>query len=857
MRQHDSIKNKYPDSILLFRVGDFYETFGEDAKVCSEVLGIVLTKRSNGTAAHIPLSGFPHHALDTYLPKLIAAGKRVAICDQLEEASPQKKVVRRGVTEVISPGLTFHESTQQNKTNNFLCALHTDGKGQFGLSFIDISTGAFLCAKGDENHTYKLLESFSPSEILLSKALKNTLGKKLSQTYYVYYQDEWLFDHDYLYPKLLRHFKTNNLKGFGVEDVELGIICCGIILNYISDTYSDRLKHITKIERIEQTDFVWMDKFTIRNLELTQSLDPKGSSLLHILDQTVTLMGSRLLKMWVLLPLKDSVKIQQRLSIVSYLVSQEETHKNLRNTLKGMTDMDRVGAKLARRKISPREFLALRDTLQAITQTKEVLENTGNKVFQKVIQKINPCTKLLNEINAVIHDPAPVNTAKGNFIRPGYATQLDEYRDLLFDSKGKLEKVRELETKNTDITNLKVGFNQVYGYYFEVTHKHKNKIPEHWTRRQTLTNAERYISPQLKELEDRIFSAQESFSTLELSIFETLIDLSQDFIPALQSNAKIIASLDCLCSFAYLAKKNDYHAPKITKSSQLEILEGRHPVIESHLREKETYIPNDTLLDDQEQQIMMITGPNMSGKSAYLRQCASIVLMAQMGSFVPAQQATIGIVDKVFSRVGASDNISAGESTFMVEMSETATILNNLSAQSLILMDEIGRGTSTYDGISIAWSIAQFLHQHPLRPKTLFATHYHEMAQMSSSFYRIKNFHVSVKSEKENILFLRKLKAGASTHSFGIHVAEMSGIPKEVTAAAKKMLRQLENQEDKKEIPLSKESKPLFECQKATPKNEFITALSPYQELQVDEITPLQALVKLTEIVKLIRKHTP
>ena len=844
MRQYLGIKEKHPDAVLLFRVGDFYEAFGPDAQVCSKILGIVLTKRSNGSAADIPLAGFPYHALDTYLPKLVTAGKRVAICDQLEAVSPHKKLVKRGVTELLSPGVRFHEGTISERSNTFLCCLHPGTHPEnWGIAFLDVSTGSFFCAEGSESLVHKLLESFAPGEILLTTSLKRTLGEELARDYYVYYQEGWLFDHDFLYEKLTRHFQTQNLKGFGIETLKSGIICCGIILNYISQTYKHQIKHITGIQRINDQSFVWMDKFTIRSLELLRSLDPKGHALLDVLDHTVTPMGSRLLKLWLHLPLKNEEEINQRLTAVSHLKEEKSTQEDLRSSLTEIADLERLSGKLARRNISPRDFNLLKQSLESLARVKDRILKTEASPLKTISDQIILCQALLEKITQTIQDEAPVHHSKGAFIRLGCSDELDSCKGFLTEGKAKLEDLRQQEIDITGVSNLKVGFNNVFGYYFEISHRNADKIPPHRTRKQTLKGGERYVSEPLKDLEQHIRSAKEKVATLEMNLFEELISFAQDFIAPLQSNTGHIATLDCLLGFALVAEVQHYHRPEINASTRIDIRQGRHPVIEKHLKEDRSYIANDTLIDPQSQQILMITGPNMSGKSAYLRQTALIVIMAQIGCFVPAEKASIGIADKIFSRVGASDNISSGESTFMVEMTETAAILNNLSQRSLILMDEIGRGTGTHDGVSIARSVATFLHQHPLRPKTLFATHYHEMAQLNTTYPRIKNCHISVKRSAEQIIFLRKVLDGAGTRSFGIYVARLAGVPKAVIEDALHTLQTLEREQQNRQ---------------ATPPtpthHTTLEALKAYRTLDTDTLTPVDALLKLSHILRLIRE---
>jgi DNA mismatch repair protein MutS len=792
MKQYYGIKAKYPDAILLFRVGDFYETFGEDAIKTSAVVGIVLTKRANGAAAFIELAGFPHHALDTYLPKLVRAGYRVAICDQLEDPKLTKKIVKRGVTELISPGVSYNDKILEHKKNNFLAAIHFGDK-QSGVSFIDISTGEFLCAQGDLHYIEKLIQNFNPSEIIYARPHKKLFSDQYHNKFHSYILDEWIFKVDYAKEILQKHFNTLSLKGYGIDDQDAAIIAAGAAFYYVSDTRQENLKHINSISRVDENSFVWLDKFSIRNLELINSVGENGKSLIDVVDHTISPMGARLIKRWLLMPLKNVAKIEERLNAVSYLQQQHELNLRLSNLIKPIGDLERIISKVALGKILPREILQLQKALVLINEIKLICNDSSNSSIRVIGEQLNACTIIADRILKEIHPDAPAVLSKGNIINSGVNDALDELKAIAFHGKDFLMQLQQQEAERTGISSLKVGFNNVFGYYLEVTHAHKEKVPENWIRKQTLTNAERYITPTLKEYEEKILGAEEKIAAIEIQLYQKIIAAVTDYIQPIQHNAAQIAQLDVLLNFANIAIANHYIKPLVDESFKIELKGARHPVIEKNLSNTERYIANDLYLDNESQQLIMITGPNMSGKSALLRQTALIVLMAQAGCFVPATHAQIGIVDKIFTRVGATDNISSGESTFMVEMNETASILHNLSNRSLVLLDEIGRGTATYDGISIAWAIAEYIHEHPLaRAKTLFATHYHELNEMEKSFLRIKNYHVSVKEVGSEILFLRKLVAGGSEHSFGIHVAKLAGIPAKVVAKAETVLQQLE-----------------------------------------------------------------
>ena len=854
MKQYNQIKAKHPGALLLFRVGDFYETFGEDAVKAARILGIILTKRKNGSASHIELAGFPHHSIDVYLPKLVRAGERVAICDQLEDPKMTKTIVKRGVTELVTPGVSLNDQVLEQKKNNFLAAIHL-GKNIHGISFLDISTGEFMLAQGDFEYIDKLLQGFDPSEIIFSKQKSSLYNERFGTQYHSFKLEDWVFHEDFAREYLNKHFKTKNLKGFGVEELDEGVIAAGSILHYISEAQHDKLGHITKIARIEEDKYVWLDRFTTRNLELIYSQNDNGSTLLNVLDATVTPMGGRMMKRWIVLPLKEMAPINKRLDAVEALLKNEEVRYELGQRLKDINDLERLASKVAVGKVNPKEVNQLRKTMLQIKPIQELLKKTKSEALLSIVDRLNPCDKLIELINTQLDEDPAIQVGKGKVIADGFHAELDELRKLSNSGKSYLEELQQRESERTGITSLKVAFNNVFGYYIEVRNTHKDKVPEEWIRKQTLVNAERYITEELKEYEHKILGAEEKILTLERQLFQELIFSMADYITPIQFNAHLISQLDCLNAFANISEQNNYNRPEITEEYSLDIKEGRHPVIEKQMKLGEEYIPNDVYLDNETQQIIMITGPNMSGKSAILRQTALISLMAQMGCYVPAKSAKLGVVDKVFTRVGASDNISSGESTFMVEMNETASILNNLSPRSLVLLDEIGRGTSTYDGISIAWAIAEYIHQHPkAKCKTLFATHYHELNEMTNKFPRIKNYTVSVKEVGTKILFLRKLIEGGSEHSFGIHVAKLAGMPNAVVQRATKMLSELENSsrgKEKEKIVQAGNSSDmqLSFFQLDDPVLEQIR--DEVQNMDIDTLTPVEALFKLNEIKKL------
>lgn len=893
MKQFNGIKAKYPDALLLFRVGDFYETFGSDAVKTANILGIVLTKRANGYASFIELAGFPYHSLDTYLPKLVRAGQRVAICDQLEDPKLTKTIVKRGVTELVTPGVTFNDKVLEHRSNNFLASVYL-GEKISGVSFLDVSTGEFLVAEGNLEYIDKLLQSFRPSEVLFQKNKKKIFIETFGEKFYTYGLDDWAFSSDFGNDLLLKHFDTKSLKGFGIENLKQGIIAAGAALHYLADTAHDKVKHITTISRIEEEKYVWLDRFTIRNLELFNSQNDNAKTLIDIIDQTVSPMGSRMLKRWLALPLKDKVSIEERLEVVDYFLSNRETNELIIQQLELIGDLERIISKVATARISPKEVVQLKRALTAIVPIKTTCENSKNTSLQKIAEQLNPCKLVIERIEKEINPEPPYLVAKGNVIAEGVNAELDDLRKISYSGKDYLLQIQQRESELTGISSLKVAFNSVFGYYLEVTNTHKDKVPGTWIRKQTLTTAERYITPELKEYEEKILGAEEKIIALEIRLFNDLVIGLMDYISTIQLNASLIGRLDCLLSFATIAQKNNYVRPHLFENDILDIKDGRHPVIEKQLPVGEEYIANDIYLDNQKQQIIIITGPNMSGKSALLRQTALIVLMAQMGSFVPAKHANLGLVDKIFTRVGASDNISSGESTFMVEMNETASILNNLSNRSLILLDEIGRGTSTYDGISIAWAIAEYIHENPsVKAKTLFATHYHELNEMTNSMHRVKNFNVSVKEVGNKVLFTRKLVPGGSEHSFGIHVAKMAGMPKKVLDRANQILAQLEGEREGKESGIGGSERKInlklggekknqglrIENQESRIKNQevFVEAINKQssaenlqlsffqlndpvlenikdelQKTDINTLTPIEALMKLNEIKKMI-----
>jgi len=854
MKQYNTIKTKYPDALLLFRVGDFYETFGPDAVKASKILGIILTHRNNG-GEKIELAGFPHHSLNTYLPKLVKAGQRVAICDQLEDPKMTKTIVKRGVTELVTPGVAFNDDILSAKTNNFLCAVHF-GRKLIGISFLDISTGEFLTYEGNEEQIDKLLQNFLPNEVLVSKVHKKEFLDVFGHQFHTFYMEDWVYQEDYAIETLTNHFKTATLKGFGVANLYHGIVASGVVLHYLSETQHRQLQHINKLQRIAEEEYIWMDRFTIKNLELHHSTNLNAVTLIDIIDKTISPMGGRLLKRWLALPLKNIEKIRRRHQVIAHLSSNKTTLGKLQQWLKQIGDIERLISKVATGKINPKEVIQLKNSLEAIVPIKQLASQSENEALKLIGDQLHSCNLLRDKIKELLNEEAPVHIPKGKTIADGYSEELDELRGMAFSGKDYLNKMLERETKRTGITSLKIASNNVFGYYIEVRNTHKDKVPKEWIRKQTLVNAERYITEELKEYEGKILGAEERILSLEQQLFSQLIVWMQEYISPVQNNAQLIAQLDCLCGFTQLATENNYVEPSLNDSTEIEIINGRHPVIEKQLPLGETYIPNDVILNRDNQQIIMITGPNMSGKSAILRQTALIVLLAQMGSFVPAEAANIGYVDKIFTRVGASDNISMGESTFMVEMNETASILNNLSERSLVLLDEIGRGTSTYDGISIAWAISEYLHEHPARAKTLFATHYHELNEMCNTFERIKNYNVSIKELKDNVLFLRKLTPGGSEHSFGIHVAKMAGMPQQVIQKANKILKKLEKSHSSEELTDKLQSvqdemqlsffnldDPLLE----QIKEEII-------HLDINTLTPVEALMKLNEIKRMLTK---
>ncbi len=854
MKQYNAIKAKYPDALLLFRVGDFYETFGEDAVKTANILGIVLTKRANGAASYVELAGFPHHALDTYLPKLVKAGFRVAICDQLEDPKLAKKIVKRGITELVTPGVSYNDKVLEQKQNNFLASIHLEPKIS-GIAFLDVSTGEFYVTQSPNDHIDKLLQNFKPSEIIVQKNKLRKFIECFGEKFYTYSFDDWVFTKDFTYELLTKHFETTSLKGFGIEELECGIIAAGAALHYLAETQHDKVKHICNISRIEEDRYVWLDRFTIRNLEIVSSNNENAKTLIDVLDQTISPMGSRLLKRWVALPLKDKQRINERLDMVEYLKKNHEFSESLRKQIKLVGDMERLISKVAVGKVAPREMVQMKRALYAVESVKDECAKIKNTALNKIAEQLNPCKIIRDRIEKEINPDPPALVNKGNVIAGGVSAELDELRNLSHSGKDYLVQIQQREIKRTGINSLKVSYNNVFGYYLEVTNAHKDKVPPEWHRKQTLVNAERYITDELKEYEEKILGAEEKILELEMKLFEDLVLSLTDYVKPVQLNASLIARLDCLLAFEEIARRNNYVKPEINESLILDIKNGRHPVIEQQLPPGEKYIPNDVYLDNDSQQIIIITGPNMSGKSALLRQTALIVLMAQIGCYVPADSASIGIVDKIFTRVGASDNISLGESTFMVEMNETASILNNISDRSLILLDELGRGTSTYDGISIAWAISEFLHEHPLfKPKTLFATHYHELNEMAKTFRRIKNYNVSVKEINNKIIFLRKLKEGGSEHSFGIHVAKMAGIPNKIIDRADEILVQLEkshsNEQLSSEVSKAKPDYQLSFIQLNDPLLEHIK--DDILNTNIDTLTPVEALMKLNEIKKLL-----
>ncbi len=859
MKQYYQIKAQHPDALLLFRVGDFYETFGDDAKRAARVLGIVLTKRANGAAAYVELAGFPHHSLDTYLPKLVRAGMRVAICDQLEDPKATKKIVRRGVTELVTPGVAYNDLVLEQGSNNFLASIYM-GKSSHGIAFLDISTGEFMVAEGSKEYLEKLLQGLDPNEVLYQKDKRIRFGELFGDKFNKFALEDWAYTEDFANDLLLKHFGTSSLKGFGITDLAHGIIAAGACLHYLNETKHEHVQHISRIVRLQESDYVWMDKFTIRNLELFASPHEDAVTLLSVLDDTNSPMGSRLLKRWLALPLKDKKAIDSRLDVVEHFINNEVLTSELRLNIEVIGDLERLISKVAVNRILPREVVQLKKALTAIEPIKSAADEARHKGLNDLSSKLEPCGAVIEKIQNEIQEDPPALLHKGNVIAEGVSKELDDLRKIAFSGKDYLVKIQEREIESTGITSLKISFNNVFGYYIEVTNRHKEKVPESWIRKQTLVNAERYITEELKEYENKILGAEEKIQTLEIKLYEELVHSLQKHIMTIQQNAAVIAKLDCLCSFASIAQKNRYVKPELSKENVLDIKLGRHPVIEQELPLGDEYIANDVYLDSKEQQIIIITGPNMSGKSALLRQTALIVLMAQMGSYVPARSATIGLVDKIFTRVGASDNISSGESTFMVEMNETASIINNLSDRSLVILDEIGRGTSTYDGISIAWAITEYIHDHPTtKARTLFATHYHEMNELTKVLPRVKNYNVSVKEANKKIIFLRKLIPGGSEHSFGIHVAKMAGIPQIVLLRANEIMAQLE----KSHVDFTGTGKAL--ANRSSNKEgdmqlNFFELNDPVLEevkdkitlLDLNTLTPIEAMMKLAELKKLL-----
>jgi DNA mismatch repair protein MutS len=858
MKQYFEIKEKHPDAILLFRVGDFYETFSDDAIVASEILGITLTKRANGSAQFVELAGFPHHALDTYLPKLVRAGKRVAICDQLEDPKLTKNLVKRGITELVTPGVSINDNILNHKENNFLCAVYSSNSTLFGISLLDVSTGEFLTSEGKKDDIDKLLANFDPKEILVERGKKKKFEETFGPNYLLFELDDWIFTEDAARDRLLTHFQTRNLKGFGVDNLRLGIIASGAIMHYLDLTQHTHISHILSLKRIEEDRFVRLDKFTVRSLELISTMNEGGKSLLDILDKTITPMGSRLLRRWIVFPLKEIQAIEERLNVVENFFREPQLKDLLHRLLSMIGDLERIISKAAVGRISPREVIQLKVALTAIEPIRDTFLASESPGLQAMGKKLDPCPVIRDRIEREIMPDPPMLVNKGRIIKKGVNEELDQLRDIAYSGKDYLLKLQQRESEKTGIPSLKVGFNNVFGYYIEVRHAHKDKVPENWIRKQTLVNAERYITEELKIYEEKILGAEEKILTLEGQLYATLVESLIEYIPPIQMNAAIIAQVDCLLSFAEVSRQNHYIRPEVNDSDVLDIRNGRHPVIEQQLPPDEPFIANDVYLDSNSQQIIIITGPNMAGKSALLRQTALITILAQIGCFIPADSAKIGLVDKIFTRVGASDNISLGESTFMVEMNEAANILNNISSKSLILFDELGRGTSTYDGISLAWAIVEYIHEHPkVHAKTLFATHYHELNEMEKSFKRIKNYNVAIKEVDNKVIFLRKLVPGGSEHSFGIHVARMAGMPQSITKRADAILSEMEQHNRKEGI-----SKPI---------NDFIEKREGYQlsffqlddpvlsrvrdeiiHLDVNNLTPIEALNKLNEIKKIV-----
>lgn len=858
MKQYNEVKQKYPGALVLFRVGDFYETFGEDAKKSSQILGITLTKRSNGKASEVELAGFPHHSLDVYLPRLVRAGQRVAICDQLEDPKLTKTIVKRGVTELVTPGVSINDKILESRQNNYLASLFPS-QNSYGISFLDISTGEFLMAEGDAEYILKLLQNFRPSEVIYPKFFRSKFETAFGD-FYTFTLDDWIFEKQFSSDKLLSHFKTATLRGFGIEELELGIVAAGAILHYLNQNQHHNLGHIQAISRLDKEEFVWLDQFTARNLELLSSNHPQGKSLLNILDQTLTPMGARLLRRWMLMPLKDKFKINQRLNTVEYGVSHPEFLGSLRTLLARIGDLERLITKVSLLRINPREIIALGKALEIAAEIKMLCANTDSSELKALANQLNACEVLVQRIKKEIRAEAPMLSNRGDIFNEGCHEELDELRRIAFSGKDYLIDIQKRETAATGITNLKISYNNVYGYFLEVTNSHKDKVPTEWIRKQTLTGAERYITQELKEYEDKILTAEDKIYAIEAELFRNFVEYMADFFNPVHTNSQVLATLDCLLNFAEIAKTQQYCKPEINESTALTLKDCRHPVIENQLPLGEDYIPNDVHLDCANNQVIILTGPNMSGKSAILRQTALAVLLAQIGSFVPAKYAEIGLVDKIYTRVGASDNISQGESTFMVEMIETASILNNLSERSLIILDEIGRGTSTFDGVSLAWAIAEYLNQHPGKPKTFFATHYHELNELEGKNSGVVNYHISTRETQNKVIFLRKLTKGGSEHSFGIHVAKMAGIPSKVVNRAAKILEKLEKDRamaSSKEVTkkLDKHDYQLNLFQYNDPK--LVKLSEELQKIDTNTLSPIEALLKLNELKQLfVRDHS-
>ncbi|WP_222852144.1 DNA mismatch repair protein MutS [Olivibacter sp. SDN3] len=857
MQQYNSIKVKYPGALLLFRVGDFYETFGSDAVKAAEILGIVLTKRGNGSASETALAGFPHHSLETYLPKLVRAGQRVAICDQLEDPKSVKTIVKRGVTELVTPGVSYNDNIVQQKSNNYLASLFFE-KSNVGVAFLDISTGEFLVAQGNPDYIDKLLQGFKPSEVIFPKRSSNDVKTNFGDRFYTFSLDDWPYTGDYAEETLLKHFEVNSLKGFGIDRMPFGITAAGVALHYLNETEHRNLQHISHIARIEEERYMWLDRFTIRNLELLGSSNEQAITLVDVLDNTSSPMGARLLKRWMVMPLKDKAPIEERLNVVDYLLRNEDLREHLIQEIKQIGDLERLISKIGLQKANPRELIQLKRALTSIAKLKELTSNVDSSALKMISEQLNPCELIIERLDKELQQEPPVLLIKGNVIADGVDEELDRLRKVAFGGKDYLLEIQRRESELTGIPSLKISFNNVFGYYLEVTNAHKDKVPSDWVRKQTLVNAERYITNELKTYEEQILGAEDKIQGIENRLYNELLVSLLAYIKPVQLNAGLVAQLDVLLNFASIARQQHYVKPLINEGRVLDIKGGRHPVIEKTLPVGEEYITNDVLLDSEKQQIIIVTGPNMAGKSALLRQTGLIVLMAQMGCFVPAKQATIGLVDKIFTRVGASDNLSSGESTFMVEMNETASILNNISDRSLILLDEIGRGTSTYDGISIAWAIAEYLHNHPAaKAKTLFATHYHELNELTNTFNRVKNFNVSVKEINNKVIFLRKLVPGGSEHSFGIHVAKMAGMPPKLVMRANDILKRLEQERTGGEHikdSIKKIQKQAYQLQMFSIDDPILVKIRDMlNNLDVNALTPVEALMKLDEIQRLLK----